>query len=628
MSPDSLTSGWYYSKRGDSASRQGPLAWQDLYLRAQTGEFGPRDLVWNPQLSDWIPAAQIPGLFPATIAPPAAVTSRQPHQGRPGWLLPVLIPVVALVLAGAGLGAFFGLHGGYNPPISASPSTSVSSAPPTSISSSTPSPEPGGWAMAAPTVIDVPTEQVASSTVTAQGAILSYGPVKLDIPAGAVTSDTNIVVRRLTQPFHEEAATTDDPQAAAATPLGSAFDYGPAGVNFDKPVTITLPYDPGMGPNGVDPSHVAIAYWNGKQWIVAGGTADPSTNTVSVQLKAFDGSLVIVIATVVGVVLNRVITWHYAGEGTNSDPVSKGEAANYVTPTDPTVKTQASKAVLKNTTNGEVKSLTDPDLATWVADAASKKQVPTLGYQQPDGSVKTATFDDKAGSNWQTPADYFNKGTVEFGPISGDCTDTTDAAVSIFRADGFRAVGVYGYADKDKTHPHAWGEVVIGGNVYRIDEWGGIITPTSNPFNFTTYQPPDDPNDPHYKSMWSDQVPQQAYNPNWWKAASFAGTYKGEFSVPDARIGEIPSEFIVNDDGSVTSQFTYTDEKGGYYEFHLTGAVTSDGKLTASGTSTLNGTAGGKPVTYTSPITLTGQISGAEFTGNWLNGSTVRATRQ
>ena len=98
MSTDSLTSDWYYAKRDDSASRQGPLAWQDLYLRAQTGEFGPQDLVWNPQLPDWTPAAQIPGLFPATIAPPAAVTSRQPHQGRPGWLLPVLIPVVVLVL--------------------------------------------------------------------------------------------------------------------------------------------------------------------------------------------------------------------------------------------------------------------------------------------------------------------------------------------------------------------------------------------------------------------------------------------------------------------------------------------------------------------------------------------------
>jgi len=73
-----MTSGWYYSKRG-APGQQGPLGWQELYSRAQTGELGTDDLVWNQQLPDWLPAAQILGLFGAAAQRQSQMRQRDPN---------------------------------------------------------------------------------------------------------------------------------------------------------------------------------------------------------------------------------------------------------------------------------------------------------------------------------------------------------------------------------------------------------------------------------------------------------------------------------------------------------------------------------------------------------------------
>ncbi len=129
MSVGSMASGWYYSKRSGAAEpRIGPFTWEQLYSLAQTGVLAPDDLVWNPQLPQWTPATQIPGLFPAGWVPAPAVmhpqASLQPEPyapapvgapvGAPGaprrssLLWAVLIPVIALIVVGGGLGAYFG----------------------------------------------------------------------------------------------------------------------------------------------------------------------------------------------------------------------------------------------------------------------------------------------------------------------------------------------------------------------------------------------------------------------------------------------------------------------------------------------------------------------------------------
>ncbi len=104
-------SNWYYSNRGDSAGRQiGPLTWEQFYLSAQAGTLAPDDLVWHPQFADWVPAAQVPGLFAAAAAPFAQaphVTGVPSGGHRRSWLY-WAVPLVVLILAGAGLGAYFG----------------------------------------------------------------------------------------------------------------------------------------------------------------------------------------------------------------------------------------------------------------------------------------------------------------------------------------------------------------------------------------------------------------------------------------------------------------------------------------------------------------------------------------
>ena len=136
MYGDPLTPVWYYSKTGATAGQQiGPMSWEQLHLLAQTGALTFTDMVWNPQLPQWVTAAEIPGLLPPAPfaaqqsaypaggqaggqwqAPPAAYYP--PYQGQYGapkkggssWLVWV-IPLIALVLAGTGLGLYLGLRG-------------------------------------------------------------------------------------------------------------------------------------------------------------------------------------------------------------------------------------------------------------------------------------------------------------------------------------------------------------------------------------------------------------------------------------------------------------------------------------------------------------------------------------
>jgi hypothetical protein len=120
---DSMATGWFYLKSGAPGGQQtGPVTWEQLYGLVRSGAVGPQDLVWNPALPEWLPASQVPGLF-AGAGPGGAPGYGQPvaspaygpqpaRSGRPTWLLPVLIPVIALILVGAGLGAFFGFGRG------------------------------------------------------------------------------------------------------------------------------------------------------------------------------------------------------------------------------------------------------------------------------------------------------------------------------------------------------------------------------------------------------------------------------------------------------------------------------------------------------------------------------------
>ena len=123
MSAGGMESGWYYAERGGPQGQQvGPVSWQDLVSYARGGAFGPDDVVWHEQLGDWRPASQVPGLV-------RRVLRRRPCRGRTGGPRPAyaapagyamapagkkskllywLLPLIAVIIVGAGLGAYFG----------------------------------------------------------------------------------------------------------------------------------------------------------------------------------------------------------------------------------------------------------------------------------------------------------------------------------------------------------------------------------------------------------------------------------------------------------------------------------------------------------------------------------------
>jgi hypothetical protein len=116
MNSGSGDSGWYYAARGTAPGQEsGPFTWEQLVAHADAGHLTREHLVWNERTPDWLPATQIPGLFagaplspPAPPAPSAYSAPRGADEGRRrSRTLYWLMPVVALIVVGAALAAYF-----------------------------------------------------------------------------------------------------------------------------------------------------------------------------------------------------------------------------------------------------------------------------------------------------------------------------------------------------------------------------------------------------------------------------------------------------------------------------------------------------------------------------------------
>jgi hypothetical protein len=108
---------WYFFKAGsDAGLKAGPFSWERLLKQADSGTLEPTDVVWDPN-SGWKTGAQVPGLFPS-VPPPVMegtfsdILPLEPAPGGRGrsriyWVS----ALVALVMVGGGLGAYFGFAG-------------------------------------------------------------------------------------------------------------------------------------------------------------------------------------------------------------------------------------------------------------------------------------------------------------------------------------------------------------------------------------------------------------------------------------------------------------------------------------------------------------------------------------
>ena len=106
---------------------------------------------------------------------------------------------------------------------------------------------------------------------------LAGGDVKLALPPGALPNDVFITV----------VPATNLPATPPAIP-GTAWDFGPDGLVFSKPVTMTIKYDPSKLPPGTTESELRIHHLvNGSYVQADAGQIDLVNHTVSAQVNGF-----------------------------------------------------------------------------------------------------------------------------------------------------------------------------------------------------------------------------------------------------------------------------------------------------------------------------------------------------
>jgi hypothetical protein len=114
---------------------------------------------------------------------------------------------------------------------------------------------------------------------TAGGTInLAGGNVTLTLPPGALPNDIFLTV----------VPATNLPSGGPNPIPGTAWDFGPDGLVFDKPVTMTIKYDPANLPQGTDESELRIhKLVNGSYVQVDAGSVDVVNHTLSAPVNGF-----------------------------------------------------------------------------------------------------------------------------------------------------------------------------------------------------------------------------------------------------------------------------------------------------------------------------------------------------
>lgn len=148
-----------------------------------------------------------------------------------------------------------------------------------------------------------PDRTVAVEVITPAGGSFSLldGTVLLDVPAGAVPANTRITVTALTEGTAFEGAVP-----------GTVYKFEPDGLEFDLPVTLTLAYDRGALPDGVDVDLLRVhRFVDGVPQLIVGSRLDISAATATATLRGF--SFYAIVSGAIDALLDGVIQmWHEA----------------------------------------------------------------------------------------------------------------------------------------------------------------------------------------------------------------------------------------------------------------------------------------------------------------------------
>jgi hypothetical protein len=108
--------------------------------------------------------------------------------------------------------------------------------------------------------------------------------VKLTIPQDTIVRNASgqIVSSIVIRPSTESVA-----PAPESIPVSTIYDIEPSGTTFDPPATLAFNYDPAALPDGISGKSLYIALWDpvNNKWLDLGGTVDPVTQTVSLEVQ-------------------------------------------------------------------------------------------------------------------------------------------------------------------------------------------------------------------------------------------------------------------------------------------------------------------------------------------------------
>lgn len=100
---------------------------------------------------------------------------------------------------------------------------------------------------------------------------------QVEVPAGALDGPRWITIERVTQ----------FPADEALLP-GTVYHFGPAGLEFTLPATVTISYDPGALPEGVEEADLHLARVVGGGWqAVPGSGVDTQSSSVAAPVGGF-----------------------------------------------------------------------------------------------------------------------------------------------------------------------------------------------------------------------------------------------------------------------------------------------------------------------------------------------------
>jgi hypothetical protein len=363
-----------------------------------------------------------------------------------------------------------------------------------------------------PDGFDLPGDTTEIKATRQEGGILARDALSINVPPQAMLQDGIVSVKEFTEPPPLYSPPASGELLPVAVSISRVYDLGPAGIQFEKPVQVTVPYDKTLLSSDADTSKIALTYYNGRDWVVAGGLVNREKGTVTVAMKSFPGEVISVVVILGGVIISTV---GYAGwkayEQYKGDPISNKNAKEYVLPNDPVVADYTKRAGIFIYENGKPKwvPMEDPSNPGKVNPEFTRNAGTgdvRIGF---DGAYRGASYPTFSNDgHWVKPDKFLS------GNKAGDCTCVAMAYLSMLRRLGIKAYAVDGYKSNtgQGAARHTWIEFYLNGKTYYYDNDEGI-TPLED-VESNLKRPTGLAREGY---MW-DENGQERYSEEWWKS--------------------------------------------------------------------------------------------------------------